>query len=176
VEERTKSEGHRTFVLIIITKPFTYFKKKIFFCSFEDIERLRSILTVVEECKHRVEGDADFNTQYVSPQNCDECIDRKNCCRREFTKLFGKLQVSYRDEYALYGLSSLAVAVVAPMVKKHLALWKPLEEPTRDENLFREWKALLQQSGNMTTYAEGHKGYISSLLLYVYFTFISLDR
>ncbi len=59
-----------------------------------DIDRLKAILGIIEECRTRVATDKSFTTQ-------------------SFTEVFGQLQLQYREEYALYGLSTLAVAVVA---------------------------------------------------------------
>ena len=61
-----------------------------------------------------------------------------------FQATFARLQRDYREEYELYGLGALAVAVVAPVVRARLADWAPLAEPTRDLDLFRAWRALLQ--------------------------------
>ena len=64
-----------------------------------------------------------------------------------FQATFSRLQRDYREEYQLYGLGALAVAVVAPVVKARLADWAPLAEPTRDLDLFRAWRTLLQTGG-----------------------------
>ena len=81
-----------------------------------------------------------------------------------FQNTFTRLQREYREEYELYGLGALAVAVVAPVVRSRLADWRPLEEPARDVELFRAWRALLQTgsvAGAVSAQAGGPtKGYV----------------
>ena len=61
----------------------------------------------------------------------------------DFSSLFSRLHTQYPLEYASLNLSSLAVAVAAPLLRTLLATWHPLEDPTRDLATVSAWRALL---------------------------------
>lgn len=50
----------------------------------------------------------------------------------------------YPQEYRLYGLSSLAVAVAFPRIKTLLQNWDMLSFPTLHSKVFESWRHLLK--------------------------------
>jgi len=96
------------------------------------MNRLREVVAVVDQFKAQMKAAA-------AQEDAANAFDFK-----AFVQTFTQLQRNYHEEYELYGLGALAVAAVAPIVKRRLADWRPLEEPARDYELFRSWRDLLQ--------------------------------
>ena len=86
-------------------------------------QRLREIMGLLEE----VQQMKDFGTLDLSL----------------FVSLFLKLQTNFPDEYRLYGLANVAVAVAFPLIEKSLLAWDLLANPTLHLETFKTWKTLL---------------------------------
>ncbi|KAJ3162897.1 Tuftelin-interacting protein 11 [Geranomyces variabilis] len=63
---------------------------------------------------------------------------------RTFSGPFHRLQAEYFAEYKQYRLDELVVAALAPVMKRLLADWDPLTDPTFAADVFRQWKQLLR--------------------------------
>jgi tuftelin-interacting protein 11 len=61
-----------------------------------------------------------------------------------FSRLFEQLRLEFKDEYDRYDIASLAVAHAVPIMKRLMAAWNPLKEPSMHSNLFRRLKPLLE--------------------------------
>ncbi|TDG40988.1 hypothetical protein AWZ03_012588 [Drosophila navojoa] len=60
-------------------------------------------------------------------------------------RLFLELQHDFAAEYKEFGLADLAAGVIAPLVKRELNDWQPLEQPTQPLQLIKRWRGILQQ-------------------------------
>ncbi|XP_064553819.1 septin-interacting protein 1 [Drosophila montana] len=60
-------------------------------------------------------------------------------------RLFLELQHDYAAEYKEFGLADLAAGVIAPLLKRELSDWQPLEQPTQPLQLIKRWRGILQQ-------------------------------
>ncbi|KAJ3287503.1 hypothetical protein HDU79_005648 [Rhizoclosmatium sp. JEL0117] len=63
-----------------------------------------------------------------------------------FGALFARIQGEFFDEYVEYRLDSLVVGAMAPLIKRMLAGWVPLEEPSFGVDGFSKWKRLFRFS------------------------------
>ncbi|KAJ8079505.1 hypothetical protein PM082_011092 [Marasmius tenuissimus] len=64
----------------------------------------------------------------------------------QFSPLFYKLMSEYDREFDKYRLDELVVAAIAPLVRRMVSQWNPLEEPTAFMNTFRTWRRGLRVS------------------------------
>ncbi|XP_048777997.2 tuftelin-interacting protein 11-like [Ostrea edulis] len=91
------------------------------------IQKLKSVLDIVRMCEERTQPGCD------DPLQLDECA-----------AIFSSLQNDFYEEYKMYDLSSLAVALVFPMMRKYFSTWDPLKEPEYGLDTIRQWKILLE--------------------------------
>ncbi|TPX55306.1 hypothetical protein PhCBS80983_g05426 [Powellomyces hirtus] len=68
-----------------------------------------------------------------------------------FSPPFQKLQHEYFEEYQRYKLDELVIASLAPVMKRLLARWEPLTDPTYASDVFRQWKRLLMIASQADT-------------------------
>lgn len=59
-------------------------------------------------------------------------------------KIFLQLQQDYEAEYKEFGLGDLAAGVLAPLVKRDLENWQPLEQPTEHVHIIKKWRSILE--------------------------------
>jgi len=59
--------------------------------------------------------------------------------------LFRELLEDYAAEFHEFGLADLAAGVIAPLLKRELVQWQPLEKPTEPLQLIKKWRAMLQK-------------------------------
>lgn len=71
--------------------------------------------------------------------NQDGSLSLKEC-----EELLVSIRDQYPQEYRLYGLSSLAVAVAFPRIKTLLQNWDMLTFPTLHSKVFESWRHLLK--------------------------------
>ncbi|XP_060079683.1 tuftelin-interacting protein 11-like isoform X1 [Ylistrum balloti] len=95
------------------------------------MEKLRKVLEIVDTCQLRTQPGCD------NPMSLSECA-----------AIFKSLQENFYEEYKMYDLSSLAIALVFPMMKQHFTNWDPLKNPAHGLETVREWKALLEDYTN----------------------------
>ncbi|KAI8038238.1 septin-interacting protein 1 [Drosophila gunungcola] len=60
-------------------------------------------------------------------------------------RLFRELLEDYTAEFQEFGLADLAAGVIAPLLKRELLQWRPLEQPTEPLQLVKKWRSMLQQ-------------------------------
>lgn len=94
--------------------------------------RLRAVVELANECQR-------YSQQFTYTLGEIDV----NSLIQAFTGPFTKLQQEHFEEYQMYGLDELVVASLAPIVKKMLASWDPLADPTFGADAFRQWKKLL---------------------------------
>ncbi|CAL1714173.1 unnamed protein product [Somion occarium] len=63
-----------------------------------------------------------------------------------FSASFDKLVGHYPKEFDRYRLDEIVIAAIAPVVRRMLAQWKPLEEPAEFTAKFRLWRKALKMS------------------------------
>ena len=63
---------------------------------------------------------------------------------KEAEDAFRELLSSYREEYIMYRLSTIALAHILPGFKAIFSNWRPLEEPERGLAEFKAWRPLLE--------------------------------
>ncbi|EEB91113.1 hypothetical protein MPER_10584, partial [Moniliophthora perniciosa FA553] len=61
-----------------------------------------------------------------------------------FSPLFYKLMTEYEREFERYRLDEVVVAAIAPLVRRMVSQWNPLEEPTAFMSEFRNWRRALR--------------------------------
>ncbi|XP_071087454.1 tuftelin-interacting protein 11-like [Haliotis cracherodii] len=94
------------------------------------LEKLSKLLEVIEDCEKRTQPNCEV------PITLDECVD-----------VFKMMQKDYYEEYKLYDMDALAIALVFPLMKAFFAPWEPLSEPGYGFNTVREWRVLLEEPG-----------------------------
>ncbi|ESO85853.1 hypothetical protein LOTGIDRAFT_221309 [Lottia gigantea] len=106
-------------------------------------DRLQIILDIVESCEKRTQVNCD------NPLTLDECVG-----------IFQSLQDDYYEEYKIYDMPALAIALVFPLMKSFFSIWDPLNNPNYGVNTVQQWHILLSEEGhnfnedisNMDTY------------------------
>ncbi|PCH36375.1 TFP11-domain-containing protein [Wolfiporia cocos MD-104 SS10] len=63
-----------------------------------------------------------------------------------FSANFEKLLGQFPKEFDLYRLDEVVIAAIAPVVRRMIAQWQPLEDPTAFTPLFRLWKGALKMA------------------------------
>ncbi|KAH9893377.1 TFP11-domain-containing protein [Cubamyces lactineus] len=63
-----------------------------------------------------------------------------------FTTSFDKLLGQYAREFDRYRLDEVVVAAIAPVIRRMLASWRPLEDPTAFTANFRAWRRALKMA------------------------------
>ncbi|KAH9951153.1 TFP11-domain-containing protein [Amylocystis lapponica] len=63
-----------------------------------------------------------------------------------FDENFEKLLGQYPKEFDRYRLDEIIVAAIAPVVRRMLAQWQPLEDPTAFTPMFRAWRRALKMA------------------------------
>lgn len=58
-------------------------------------------------------------------------------------QIFIELQTDFAPEYKEFGLGDLAPGVITPLLSARLDGWNPLEEPTRNIELLKQWRRIL---------------------------------
>lgn len=97
--------------------------------------RLQEILDIVESCEKRTKPDCE------DPLTLEECVT-----------LFQKLQNDYYEEYKMYDMGALAIALVFPLVKKFYEEWEPLQDSSKGIKAMKEWRELLEDNNHHYMY------------------------
>ena len=90
----------------------------------KEVARMKEVFGVVEE--------------FAQSEN--QTLD---ACKR----LLLKLKRDFALEYKIYGLDSIALSNVMPMLRSHFNHWDPLEKPEYGTDVVEEWKEILQGEG-----------------------------
>ena len=109
-------------------------------------DRLREILGILDECRNRMDSN-----ELELPQ---------------FMQIFIHLQTKFFDEYRLYGLANLAIAIAFPMIEKHLAAWDVLAAPLEPVHMFKSWRTLLEDGNARNNIFEESSGGTENMTLY----------
>jgi tuftelin-interacting protein 11 len=99
----------------------------------KQIGRLKEVLDIVQKCEEM------SNSASVAGSATDRLELLEQCAT-----LFSRLQDDYYEEYRLYELSNLAVAVVYPLMKKEFEGWEPLKRPRHGLSAMERWKIVLE--------------------------------
>ncbi|TFK51844.1 TFP11-domain-containing protein [Heliocybe sulcata] len=94
----------------------------------ELIERLQQVHLVAD----------DINTQ------AKHLASTYEASLEAFSPLFEKLLSLFPKEFDKYHLDEIVVAAIAPIFRRMLTQWKPLEDPTAFTPLFRAWRGALK--------------------------------
>ena len=98
-----------------------------------------------------------------------------------FSANFDKLLGLYPDAFDRYRLDEVVVAAIAPIVRRMLAQWQPLEDPTMFTGHFKQWRKAFRMSADETPPDAQVQVYGSSAVvapppaMYVYPTFCSCE-
>jgi tuftelin-interacting protein 11 len=65
-----------------------------------------------------------------------------------FSPLFYTLVDQFPGEFDKYRLDEIVVGAIAPLVRRMVANWNPLREPTAFVSTFRAWQRALRVSSN----------------------------
>ncbi|XP_006007268.1 tuftelin-interacting protein 11 [Latimeria chalumnae] len=91
------------------------------------INKLNQILEVVEDCEKRLQPDSE------NPLTLDMCVN-----------IFEMLQDKYYEEYKLFELAELAVAIVYPLLREYFKNWDPLKDSLYGIDIMAKWRTLLE--------------------------------
>lgn len=96
-----------------------------------------------------------------------------------FSPNFSMLLAQYPKEFDTYRLDEIVVAAIAPIVRRLLAQWQPLEDPTKLTSTFRLWRQALKMNfpeekpvnelqvyGSSTTISPSAAVYVYTFVLY----------
>lgn len=105
-------------------------------CEQEDklIMKLRKVLDIVESCEKRTLPGCD------NPLTLDETAG-----------IFKMLQDDFYEEYRMYDLAALAVALVFPLMKQYFNDWDPLGNPRHGREVVKQWQYLLEEQNQLFT-------------------------
>jgi tuftelin-interacting protein 11 len=78
------------------------------------------------------------------------CASNDNLLQQQCESIFNVLQNHYPEEYRMYGLASLAPALVFPVVKRALATWDPLADPDACVKIIITWQPLLTSADELS--------------------------
>ncbi|KAI8792094.1 tuftelin-interacting protein 11 [Biomphalaria glabrata] len=92
----------------------------------KQLQRLQMVMNLVVSCENRTKPDSP------DPLTLDSCAE-----------MFKMLQQDYYEEYKIYDLPSLAIALVFPLMKAYFSKWLPLKDPTYGLDTVLEWQLLL---------------------------------
>uniref|UniRef100_A0A0B6ZZ71 G-patch domain-containing protein n=1 Tax=Arion vulgaris TaxID=1028688 RepID=A0A0B6ZZ71_9EUPU len=92
----------------------------------KQLERLQTVMDLVTSCEDRIKPEC------ADPLTLDSCAE-----------MFKMLQQDYYEEYKIYDMPSLAVALVFPLMKKYFETWLPLRDPKYGLLTVLEWQLLL---------------------------------
>uniref|UniRef100_A0A182Q9K9 G-patch domain-containing protein n=1 Tax=Anopheles farauti TaxID=69004 RepID=A0A182Q9K9_9DIPT len=99
-------------------------------------QKLIRISELEKDYLHTLDGALELVRALVEP-------DGGNIELEECERIFVRLYADYPSECKEFGLSDLAVGVVAPLIATRLKEWKPFEEPTRHLDIFKRWRSIL---------------------------------
>ncbi|KAI0352110.1 TFP11-domain-containing protein [Trametes cingulata] len=119
-------------------------------------ERKRWIRAEDERLRRQVDEEAELIARL---QRVNIVVDEINTQSREaastyeasldpFTASFDKLLGQYAKEFDRYRLDEVVVAAIAPVVRRMLASWQPLEDPTAFTANFRTWRRALKMAAS----------------------------
>lgn len=91
----------------------------------EQMKRIKTIMEIVDKCNDRIKSN-DMPLETLE-------------------KVFDMFRNKYAAEYEAYNLSSLAYALVGPLVKGKMIDWKPLQDPGLLVELVTTWRKILRQ-------------------------------
>lgn len=77
------------------------------------IDKLSHILQIVEDCEKRLQPSCE------NPLTLEECAN-----------IFEMLQEKYFEEYKMFDLAELSIAVVFPLLREYFKAWNPLQVQT----------------------------------------------
>ncbi|CDO68375.1 hypothetical protein BN946_scf184815.g22 [Trametes cinnabarina] len=117
-------------------------------------ERKKWIRAEDERLRKQVDEEAEL---IVRLQQMNLVVDEINTQSREavstyeasldpFNASFDKLLGQYAKEFDRYRLDEVVVAAIAPVVRRMLATWRPLEDPTAFTANFRAWRRALKMA------------------------------
>ncbi|XP_005104240.1 tuftelin-interacting protein 11 [Aplysia californica] len=98
------------------------------------LERLQTVLDLVMDCEKRCKSDSP------DPLTLDSCLG-----------VFKMLQQDYYEEYKIYDLPSLAIALVFPLMRTFFTGWLPLHDPKFGLHTVMEWQLLLGADASAMT-------------------------
>lgn len=110
------------------------------------IKAIESVLQVIE--------DVDTTSDNKSDEEQENTLERVE-------EVFRLLQNEYYEEYKMFGLSDLAIPVVYPLLKKELQDWNPLADSSKEINLFKNWKDLLEENLSINDLSDHKDGQLS---------------
>ncbi|KAJ3120527.1 hypothetical protein HK100_012754 [Physocladia obscura] len=70
---------------------------------------------------------------------------------KAFSGYFQQIQSEYFDEYVEHRLDSLVIGAMAPLIKRMLLNWSPLDEPEFGLESFKKWRTLFRFSVKKTS-------------------------
>ncbi|XP_059152458.1 tuftelin-interacting protein 11-like isoform X2 [Physella acuta] len=92
----------------------------------QQLKRLQTVMDLVISCENRTKPECP------DPLTLDSCAE-----------IFKMLQQDYYEEYKIYDLPSLAIALIFPLMKSFFACWLPLRDPQYGLMTVIEWQLLL---------------------------------
>lgn len=92
---------------------------------------------------HRLEGIID-----IISDTYDKAVSKDSLSLDELADVFEELRTTYKAEWALYQLHSLAGPLLVPPMRKFLSAWIPLKDPKGPAQAMKAWRRLLKNEEN----------------------------
>ncbi|KAJ3379186.1 hypothetical protein HDU80_002554 [Chytriomyces hyalinus] len=108
-----------------------------------DLKKVR-LKQVIELAGHVVDEGKKLERKSYHGENASESI--ADDLDVAFGALFHRIQTDFFDEYVEHRLDTLVVGAMAPLIKKMLAGWVPLQNPKFGLENFRNWRILFRFS------------------------------
>lgn len=110
-----------------------------------ELKQIDTTLKSEEEQAQHIKDVFELIDGFSSKASMEECQN-----------LFRRLRSEFPHEYQLYSLESVAIPVVLPLIQRHFANWKPLQEKEYGCGLISEWRDILDDSKNGKKTTFGH--------------------
>ncbi|KAJ3236407.1 hypothetical protein HDU81_010790 [Chytriomyces hyalinus] len=108
-----------------------------------DLKKVR-LKQVIELAGHVVEEGKKLERKSYHGDDASESIAHD--MNVAFGALFHRIQTDFFDEYVEHRLDTLVVGAMAPLIKKMLFRWAPLQDPKFGLENFRNWRTLFRFS------------------------------
>lgn len=121
----------------------------------KQLKKLQKVMEIVDTCEERTRPGCD------NPLSLSECA-----------KIFKCLQDDFYEEYKMYDLASLSVALVFPMVKDYFKDWEPWKNPSHGVTTVKEWQYILEDYNNKYNTSLNNMNVFQRLLWDIWLPFV----
>ncbi|CAH1799129.1 unnamed protein product [Owenia fusiformis] len=121
----------------------------------KQLKKINELFAIVSSCEARTKEECENRI------SLDECAD-----------IFTELQEQYYEEYKIYDLNSLAVAMVFPLVKTYFDNWEPLKNNKVGLLTIQKWKNILEDPNRRFTHSQSSMDAYERLMWEIWMPFL----